>query len=529
MKILIADAVDKKVADLFLNAGFKCDYKAGISKTEIAEIISEYHGLVVRSTTQVTAELIEKAKNLRIVGRAGAGVDNIDVNACTKKGILVMNTPGGNTISTAEHTCALILSIARWVPSAFHDVKNGKWERKKWVGTELDGKVIGVIGLGKIGKEVCKRMQSFGMKTIGYDPFLSKEAAAELNIELFSVEEIYKRANFLTFHTPLSPETKYLLNVESLKLLQKGVKIVNCARGGIVEEKAVLEGIKQNIIGGYAADVLEIEPPTFSEEILKSERVIISPHLGASTDEAQEKVAVQIAEQMIDAFGEKDIKGAVNGLALQFTFDPDSKPYIELSEKLGLILGQIEKSSFESIEFCCAGKKPNKYAEIILSSALKGIFHEKTNEPVNYINARFFAEEQGIHVSELKLATSQFYSNSIQITVKYGSGITKTVVGSVFNETDGRLIQIDEYELELKLDGDLFIYENEDRPGMLAQVGAVLAGKNINIGSLVLGRKKLIKKAITVLTVDSEIKNEVLSEIVKINGIINAKFVRLNS
>ena len=529
MNILIADAVDKKVADLFSNAGFKCDYKAGISKEEISKIIGEYHGLVVRSNTQVTAELLEKANNLRIIGRAGAGVDNIDVKASTKKGVLVMNTPGGNTTSTAEHTCAMIMSVARWIPPAFVDIKNNKWERKKWVGTELDGKVLGVIGLGKIGKEVCRRMQAFGMKTIGYDPFLSKEAASELNIELYSVDDIYRKANFISFHTPLSAETKYLLNHESLKLLGKGVKIVNCARGGIVQESAVLEGLNSGIIAGYGADVLEVEPPSFNEEILKHERVIISPHLGASTDEAQEKVAIQIAEQMIDAFNQKEVKGAVNGLALQFTFEPDSKPYIELSERLGLVLGQIENSSFISVEFCYAGKKPNKYSEVILSAALRGIFAGKTTEPVNYINARYFAEEHGIKISEIKLAGSPLYSNSISIAVNYGNGKTKSLLGSVYNDTDGRLVQIDDYQMEIKLEGDLFIYENEDRPGMLAQVGAILAQHSINIGSLVLGRKKETKRAITVLTVDSGLNEQILTEIKGVDGVISTNYVRLIS
>lgn len=529
MKILIADAVDKKVADLFTHNGFECDYQAGISKENLVKIIGDYHGLVVRSTTQVTAELLDKANNLKIVGRAGAGVDNIDVKACTKKGVLVMNTPGGNTTSTAEHTCAMIMSVARWIPSAFLDIKNKKWERKKWIGTELDGKVLGVIGLGKIGKEVCLRMQAFGMKTIGYDPFLSKDLAAELNITLHSIEEIYRTANFITFHTPLSAETKYLFNHDSLNLLGKGTKIINCARGGIVQESAIIEGLKSGIIGGYGADVMESEPPQFNEEILQYDHVIISPHLGASTEEAQEKVAIQIAEQMVNALNQKEVKGAVNGLALQFTFDAESKPYVELAERLGKVLGQIEQSNFVSLDIGYSGKQPNKYTEIILSSVLQGVFENKTTEPLNVINARYFAEEQGIKISEIKLPLNPSYSNLISVAVTYGNAKTITLLGSVYNDIDGRLVQIDDYAIEIKFDGDLFIYENEDRPGMLAQVGSILAQNNINIGSLVLGRKKETKRAITVLTVDSALNEGILSEIGLINGVLSAKYIRLIS
>lgn len=529
MKVLIADAVDQRVETLFTQAGIQCDYKAGIKKDELLLIIGNYDGLIVRSSTQVTTEVIEKASKLRIVGRAGAGVDNIDVKACTKKGILVMNTPGGNTISTAEHTCALLLSVARWTPTSFVDIKAGKWERKKWTGTELDSKVLGIVGLGKIGKEVAKRMQAFNMKTVGYDPFLSKEAANEVGIELMSVEDIFRKSDFITFHTPLSAETKYLFNTNSLALVKKGVKIVNCARGGIVQEQAILEGLQTGVVGGYAADVTEVEPPTFQEAILKEERVIITPHLGASTEEAQEKVAIQIAEQMIDAFKEKDVKGAVNGVALQFAFDPESKPFVELAENLGLILGQLEKSSFNKIELTYGGKGPNKYAEILLNSALKGIFNNKTNEPVNYINARYFAEEQGVNFSESKQQLAvRGYTNSLTIKVEFGSGKSSSVVGSVFNDTEGRLVQLNDYDMEIKFDGDFLLYENEDRPGMLAQVGGILAENQVNIGSLVLGRKKETKKALTVLTVDSGLSQDILAKINLVKGVISSTYIRMN-
>ncbi|NUQ81694.1 MAG: phosphoglycerate dehydrogenase [Bacteroidetes bacterium] len=529
MKVLIADSVDPRVKDLFINAGFDCDYKAGISATELKTIIGDYHGLVVRSATKVTADVLEPAKNLKIIGRAGAGVDNIDVPASTRKGILVMNTPGGNTISTAEHTCALILSVARWTPSSFADIKSKKWERKKWVGTELDGKTLGVIGLGKIGKEVARRMQAFGMKTIGYDPFLSKESAVDLNIELMTVEAIYRQADFITFHTPLSAETRYLFNESSLALIKKGVKVVNCARGGIVEESAILKGLENGIIGGYAADVLENEPPSFNEPILAHDRVIVTPHLGASTEEAQEKVAIQIAEQMIDAFNEKDIKGAVNSTALQYAFDPDSRPYILLAERLGLFLSQLDSIPLRSVEFTTAGKTVGKYADILLNAALKGFFHQKTSEPVNYINARFFADEQGVQITERKLQTDEGgYQNTITLVVNYQNGHQRSVVGTVFNDREGRLIRLDTYDMEIKFDGDFLLYENEDRPGMLAQVGGILAENQVNIGSLVLGRKKETKRALTVLTVDSPLSQDILSRIIQVNGVISATYIRLN-
>lgn len=528
MKILIADAVDQKVSKIFTDQGYECDYKPGIKKEEVVSIIHDYDGIVVRSGIKIDKDIIEASNKLKIIGRAGAGVDNIDTQSATKKGVLVMNTPGGNTISTSEHTCALILSVARWTPTSFYDLKKGKWERKKWIGTELDGKTLGIVGLGKIGKEVAKRMQSFGMKTIGYDPFLTSDTANELKIELMSVEEIYKKANFISFHTPLNDETKYLLNSNSLPLLIPGVKIINCARGGIVQESAIIKGLSEGIIGGYAADVLEVEPPTGKEPILQEERVIITPHLGASTEEAQEKVALQIAYQMINALEGKEVIGAINGVALQFTFDEDSKPFILIGEQIGKIFSQFEQGRVNKLDVSYGGKKAHRYAEAISSSILMGIFNKKTSDPINFINAKYFAEEHGLVISETKQQSVSGYSNTIHVKVTYQTGKEKEIVTAIFNEKEGRIIRVDSFDVEIKLDNYMIFYENIDRPGMLAKVGSVLADNKINIGNLVLGRNSKLATALTVLTIDSPVTEDVLSKIGLIDGVIKVDPIRLN-
>ncbi len=340
-KVLITDPVDNSCVDILKNEGFTVDMQTGLNEAQVSELIPDYHILIVRSGTQVTEKIIECGIELKIIGRAGTGVDNIDVNAATRKGVIVMNTPGGNTISTAEHAISLLMALARNVPQACASLREGVWDRKTYRGVELVGKTIGIIGIGKVGKEVAVRLQGFGMNVLGFDPLVADDVIAKLNIESVSFEELLRRSDYITLHTPLTDDTRNLFNTQTFQKCKRGVRLVNCARGGIINESELLEALNEGHVEGAALDVFEKEPPPPDHPLLKHPKVVVTPHLGASTVEAQEKVAVQIAHQIADALKERSLIGAVNISAAQFSIREDHKPYLDLAERLGRIAGQI--------------------------------------------------------------------------------------------------------------------------------------------------------------------------------------------
>jgi D-3-phosphoglycerate dehydrogenase / 2-oxoglutarate reductase len=517
-KVLISDSVDSECITILENNGFKVDYLTKLSEHELADRIPDYNVLIVRSATNVTKALIDKMNSMEIIGRAGTGIDNIDFKAASRKGILVMNTPGGNTLSAAEHTMALILSVCRHIPQANNSLKSGSWERKKFQGTELSGKTLGLIGLGKIGKEVATRSKSFGMKVITYDPLLSKESAIEIGVELVSLDSVFSESDIISVHTPLNDKTKHLLGNENFDKCKKGVKIINCARGGIINEEDLVKAIDDGIVSGAGIDVFENEPPDFKSELINHPAVVTTPHLGASTDEAQKKVAIQIAQQVIDYYKSGSLVGAVNAYGLKDGILEEIEPYVVLAEIIGRINGQILKSQLKKINIVCIGELLHKHADLLVNSLLKGLLSEKLDQTINLINSRILAQEMGIVHNITRSGETSDFNNLLVIDVN-SENEKREIAGTVYGNNEIRIVKIDNYIVELKPAGNLLIYNNPDKPGMLASVSKILAANSINIAGLSLGRFKQGEDALTVISTDDKINKKVFSEISSIDGI----------
>ena len=525
MKILITDPIEQVCTDILQKEGIQVDAKPGLPPDEIKKIIGGYDALIVRSGTKVTADIIDEAKEMKVIGRAGAGVDNIDVGAATRKGIVVMNTPGGNTVSTAEHTMALMMSLARNIPQSFHDLQNGKWERKKYMGTELFGKALGVIGLGKVGREVAFRAKAFGMNVIGYDPLLASEVASKLGLEIVSLDEIFRRSDFITVHTPLTEETRGILGEKAFAVCKQGVRVINCARGGIIDEQALLKALESGKVAGAAFDVFVKEPPG-DNPLLKHPKVIATPHLGASTEEAQEKVAKQIGEQLADFFKGRGIVGAVNIIDYQTAVSDELRAYLVLAEKIGSLHAQLITGKVKSITATYRGTSLQNSSELLSTAVLKGMLDKLMYAPVNFVNAPVIAKEMGIAVSEKKEQDGEHYSHLLSIEVQTDRE-ARAVLGTVFGESDMRIVGIDKFHFEIMPEGHFLFYSNIDRPGMLAAVGSLLASSNVNIAGMSLGRSAPGERAITVMSVDSEVPEPVLKEISRISGVYEVKAVKL--
>jgi len=525
MHILISDPVDPVCVDLLRAEGFQVDLRPNLPPDELTRAIDAYDALIIRSGTQVTAEVIAAGKRLKVIGRAGAGVDNVDVDAATRRGIVVMNTPGGNTIAAAEHTLSLLLSLCRNIPQANESLKLGKWERSKYVGTELFEKTIGIIGLGKIGREVALRCQAFGMRTIGYDPVTSAEVAAKMRIDLVSLDELYRRSDFITVHTPLTDDTRGLIGDGAIASCKEGIRIINCARGGIVDEGALLRGLNSGKIGGAALDVFEKEPPGH-HPLLQHPRVIATPHLGASTEEAQEKVARQIAVQVADFLRERGVSGAVNAETLRTSLEKEVKPFVLLAQKIGSLIAQLMNGRLKKVVVTCSGSLLLQSQELLSAAALKGILSHVMSEPVNLVNALVIVEEVGLVVERQKDSERDSYLNLL--TVRYETNKeARRFSGTVFGNIHPRIVRIDDFHFEVNPEGHLLFYSNIDRPGMLAGVGAILAAERINIAGLSLGREEPGRKALTVISVDDAIPSSVLKKLGEMEGVFEVRAVKL--
>jgi D-3-phosphoglycerate dehydrogenase len=524
--IIITDAVDKKSVSIFESAGFNVTYKPGIPEDEIIKIIKDFHGLVVRSETQVTSDLISLMRNMEVIGRAGTGVDNIDVEAATRKGIIVMNTPGGNTISTAEHTMALMLSMCRNIAQANQSMRMGKWDRKTFKGTELSGKTLGIIGLGKIGREVAIRAKAFKMNVVGFDPLLSTEVTGKLGVELLDLDSLFESSDIISVHVPLTDETKNLVSEASLKKCKNGVKIINCARGGIIDEEALVNALDSGKVSSAAFDVYITEPPDFSGRLIQHPKVVATPHLGASTEEAQEKVAIQIAEQIVDLFKLKSARGAVNAAAIEASGNKEITPYVKLAENIGALHTQLIKGRLKRININYSGGLLHSSTTLLSTAVLKGFLSRKLSEVVNLINAPFLAKEMGIIINETKSGANQNYTNLITVECITDKE-TRSLAGTVFGNNEIRIVSIDKFHLELKPEGTMLFYSNVDKPGMLATVGKILADAEINIAGLSLGRIDIGKEALTVINVDSEMNKNIINKISSVNGVKNVCVVTL--
>ena len=525
-RILISDPLAKEGIEVLKKVKeFSVDVKLKLPLDELKKIIKDYDCLLVRSGTKVTKEVIENADNLKVIGRAGVGLDNVDLEVASKRGIIVMNTPGGNTISTAEHTMSLILSLSRNIPQADASTKRGEWERKRFMGVELYGKVLGIIGLGRIGREVAKRANAFEMKVIVCDPFLSVDKLGELGVESVELRDLFKRSDYITVHTPITDETRHIIDKKAIRAMKEGVRIINCARGGIVDEAALLEGIESGKVLGAALDVYEKEPPKESP-LIKCDKVILTPHLGASTEEAQVNVAIDIANSARDALLGCGIRNAVNVPCIDIELYKILRPYVALVEKMGSLVAQISEGRISRIDIKYSGEVA-KYASSPLTVAIvKGALTPVLEETVNYVNALIVAKERGIKVKESKSSDLEEYTSLITVEVKTDKG-SRSIEGTLFTQKDVRIVKIDEFHVDAVPEGYMLVAHNIDVPGIIGKIGTILGTNNINIAAMTFGRERPGGKTLSVLNIDSPVPAGVLSEIRKAKNILDVKLIKL--
>jgi D-3-phosphoglycerate dehydrogenase len=521
-KVLISDKMSPKAAEIFKSNNVDVDVKTGLTEDELCKIIGEYDGLAIRSSTTANEKVIKAAKNLKVIGRAGIGVDNVDQKAATANGVVVMNTPFGNSITTAEHAIAMLMSLCRQIPSANESTHAGKWEKSRFMGVEVASKTLGLIGCGNIGSIVADRAQGLKMKVIGFDPYLTPERAKELNIEKVELEELLKRADFISLHTPLNDSTRGILGKENLAKTKKGVRIVNCARGGLIIEQDLKEAIEAGHVAGAALDVFEVEPAK-ENPLFKMEQVICTPHLGASTSEAQENVAIQVAEQLSDYLNNGTVTNALNIASVSSEDAAKLKPYLELGEQLGSFSGQLLQSGVKKVKIEFEGKISQLNTKPVSSVILTGLL-KPVSESVNMVNASVIAKELGIEISEVKHDKESDYQNAIKVTVTTENG-EQYVAGTLFGGTKPRIVEVGNVKLEAGLGSKMLYINNEDKPGLIGDLGKLLGDSNINIANFHLGRGANENSAIALVEIDEEPKNDLLEQIRKLNSVINAKLL----
>ena len=525
MKVLVSDNISEKGVKILEKAGLEVDVKTGRSPEELKEDIGNYDALVIRSATKVTADIISAAKKLRVVGRAGSGLDNVDKLAATKQGIVVMNTPGGNTITTAEHTVALLLSMARKIPQATASMKQGKWEKKKFMGVELYNKTLGIIGLGNIGSHVAKMAQGMGMKVITYDPYLSEEKAKTLGVEVVELNGLFKESDFITNHIPLTNETRNLISDKSIAKMKKGVMIINASRGGVVDETALYNALKSGKVAAAALDVFEKEPPGESP-LLELDNFICTPHLGASTEDAQENVAIAVTNQIVDYLLYGTIRNAVNFPSVSADVLPVLQPYINLAERLGGFISQNFEGSLEEVIIEYKGTVKELNLEPMTIAVLKGILTPILEETVNYINAPFIAKERGIEVKEITTDDAGNYHSMMVVKVRSGKK-ESTVSGVLHGKKEPRIISVDDFTVEIIPEGELLVLSNNDKPGVIGNIGMLLGRNNINISRMHFGRAARGGKAISVVSVDTPVSKDLLTEIKKLPNVLSLNQIHL--
>ncbi|MBI4707407.1 MAG: phosphoglycerate dehydrogenase [Candidatus Omnitrophica bacterium] len=526
-KILVSDPLSDEGLKILQDIkDFQVDVKTDLKPDTIKPIIKDYDALIVRSATKVSRDLLSCADKLKVVGRAGVGLDNVDLEAATQKGIIVMNTPGGNTLSTAEHTMSMILSLARSIPQANISMKKGEWKRSKFMGVELYNKNLGVVGFGRIGKEVAKRAQSFGMKVLAYDPFLSREVAEELSVEVVELNDLLKKADIISVHTPLTEETRHMISTEQFAMMKKGVRVVNCARGGIIDEQALAQAIKEGKVAGSALDVFEKEPVDPDNELLKLDAVITTPHLGASTEEAQVNVAVEVAEIVRDALLGKGIKNAANYPSVDADVYKVLEPYINLAEKLGLFAGQLAEGRLQEVNITYSGELVKQELRPLTMAIVKGVLFPILQETVNFINALTLAKERGVNVRDSKSSKEGEFVTLIQVEIKTDKE-TKKVAGTLAANKQPRIVKIGEYYVEATPAGEMIVAQNWDKPGIIGSLGTLFGKHNINIAAMTFGRDVPGGKAISILNVDSPVSQEMLEKINKIENILKVRTIRI--
>jgi D-3-phosphoglycerate dehydrogenase / 2-oxoglutarate reductase len=511
-KVLISDALSPAAVQIFKDRGIEVDFQPalGKDKEKLAELIGGFDGLAIRSATKVSAKILEKAKNLKVIGRAGIGVDNVDIPAATARGVIVMNTPFGNSITTAEHAISLMLALARQIPEADTSTRAGKWEKNKFMGVEIFSKTLGVIGCGNIGSIVADRAIGLKMKVIAYDPFLSEERARDLGVEKVELDALFKRADFITLHTPLTEKTKNIIDAAAIKKMKKGVRIVNCARGGLVDETALAEALKAGQVAGAAFDVFVEEPATQSP-LFSLPNVVCTPHLGAATSEAQENVALQVAEQMSDYLLRGAISNAVNFPSISAEEAPKLRPFIALAEKLGSFAGQLTETGLSKVQISYEGAVAQMNTKALTSAAVAGLLRPML-EDVNVVNAPVVAKERGIVVEEITREMPEDYESLITVSVVTDKQ-TRSVSGTVFADGRPRIVNIKGIRMDAEFGPSMIYITNLDKPGFIGRFSSTLGEAGINIATFHVGREAPGGNAIALIEIDGELPAAVLAKV----------------
>jgi D-3-phosphoglycerate dehydrogenase len=524
-RVLVTDSLQEVGVEALRAEGLEVDVLPTLPPAELARRIGPYAGLVVRSASKVTAEVIEAAPALRVIGRAGVGLDNVDVDAATRRGVVCMNTPGGNTIAAAEHTMALLLAMARKLPQAHAQLKGGKWERERFLGAEVYGKTLGVVGLGRIGAEVARRAQGFAMTVVAYDPYLTEEVARRLGVELVELDTLYARADFVSVHVPLTKDTRALIGAAELAKMKDGVRIVNCARGGIVDEAALAAAVQSGKVAGAAVDVFEREPP-WGSPLLELEPVVLTPHLGASTEEAQTSVAVAIAQQVADCLVRGIVRNAVNAPSVDPETLQELAPYLTLTGKLGSFLGQLARGRMAQVELRYAGEVAGLAVQPLTVTFLRSLLAVILEENVTDVNAPYLARQRGLRVVESKTPVSDHFASLLSAELRTDAGSWQ-VAGTLFHRTEPRIVQVDGYGMEAHPSGWMLVFSNDDVPGVIGRIGTLFGAHGINIAGMQLGRQQPGGRAVSILNLDGAVSDAVLAELRALPNIRSATLVRL--
>lgn len=524
MKVLIADGVSQEAVDIL--AEFECVKKDKLPAEELLEIIPEFDALIVRSASKVTAEVIAAAKNLKIIGRAGVGVDNIDVPAATARGIIVINSPGGNTNAATEHTCAMMMAMARNIPIANETLQKGEWNRKQYTGVELKGKTLGVIGMGRIGSGVAKRALAFDMKVIGYDPFINEERAKDMGVKVGTFDEVIENSDFITVHMPKTPETEGMINKDVISRMKKGVRLINCARGGIIVENDLREAVLSGQVAGAAVDVFTSEPIPADHPLLGVKGIVVTPHLGASTVEAQIGVALDVAKGIRSALHGEPVMTAVNMAPVSQQVMNIIAPYFGLAERLGCAANALSDGAIKKLEVSYQGKITDVNTKMLTTAVIKGALSAVMDQTVNYVNAPAIAKERNIKVTESKEDGTSRYENLITVTVSTAKG-SVCVKGTLFGE-DGRIVEMNGYRVDIDPSKYLLIAPHINRPGMIGQVGSIMGAAGVNISGMQVGQMKN-DNSLMILSVDNEVPADVMKLIMNMDGVFGAKLINFNS
>ncbi len=521
-KVLISDKMNKLAEDIFKARGVEVDVKTGLKPDELKAIIGQYDGLAIRSSTTVTPEILEAATNLKVVGRAGIGVDNVDIKAATAKGVIVMNTPFGNSITTAEHAIAMMFALARDIPQASASTHEGKWEKNKFMGVELYNKTLGLIGCGNIGSIVADRAIGLKMNVLAYDPFLSADKAVELGVKKVELDELFENADFITLHVPKNEKTKNIINKDAIAKMKKGVRIINCARGGLINETDLKEALDSGKVAGAALDVFDVEPATKdTTPLLGHEKIICTPHLGASTDEAQVNVAIQVAEQLSDYLVTGAVVNALNTPSISAEDAPRLKPYLKLAEQLGSFAGQITESGIKSVNVSYEGTVSELNVKPLTAAVVAKLL-QSVSDSVNMVNAMTIAESKGIQISETKSGSQKDFRSLITVTIVSESR-TRSVAGTLFTGREPRIVNVEGVPIEAALSKDMLFIRNEDKPGLIGSLGTILGNAKQNIADFRLGRTDGADSAVCLISLDAPLPDDLFKEVSNLSQVKTAK------